>query len=128
MKIRPATPEDAPAIRGLLAENGMLVDGLSYDRFSPLAVVLEIDGEVRAYGQALIGAPVSFVTDVAVSPLHQRKGYGVRIIESLELLLREYGATAWMAATYVKDEGMAEMMERRGGRCLGTGRGWVTAL
>lgn len=127
--IRPARPDDAPAIRALLAENGLLADGLQYDAWSPITLVYERrDGEIAGMVQAIPARPYAIIVDVAVARAHHRKGYGVRLMEHVETVLREYGATAWVGFSREKDDMAARVAEGAGARCTGDGVGWVKAL
>jgi ribosomal protein S18 acetylase RimI-like enzyme len=126
--IRLALPSDWPMLRGLLQENGLAVDGLEYAAFTPPCLVMVRDGEVVAFIQALVGQPYAVVTELAVARQHQRKGYGIRLLQHMETLLRASGCSAWMAFTGEKNERVNEQLEHYGARCTGNGTVWVKGL
>lgn len=128
MKIRPAMPDDAPRLRELLEENALTVDGLDYSVFTPPTLVGVIDGEVVGFTQAHIGAPYAIVTEMVIARAHQGKGYGVKLLEHLETVLRFSGVTAWMAYTGDKQDAVMKKLDQFGARCTGHGSAWVRTL
>lgn len=126
--IRPATTHDFPAIRALLMENDLCVDGLAYDVFTPPCLVAVRDGEVVGVLQALLGKPYAVITELAIARVHQRKGYAVRLMQHMETLLREYGIPAWFTMTSETNDRVRDQLKRYGARDLGHGVGWVKGL
>lgn len=126
--IRPARLEDAPAIRALLVDNGLTIDGLAYEAFTPPCLVAVRDGVVIGMGQALLGLPYCVVTELVVARSAQRQGVAVRLLEHLETVMRTQGATAWVACTSPKNDRVNAQLERYGARGLGHGLGWVKPL
>lgn len=124
--IRPARYEDLDAIRGLLAENGMLADGLDYTDFTQPTLVYVRDGEVVGVAQALPGRPYAVLTELAVRRDLQHRGIGVRLLDALEVVLRTLGVTAWMACT--PSDQVVKMLERYGARSTGQGTGFLRRL
>ena len=124
--IRPARPEDADAIWGLLAENGMLVDGLDYSDFTHPTLVYVREGEVVGMIQALAGKPHAVITHAAVARAYHHRGYGIRLLASLELVLRTMGVTAWYACTPFDQT--VKILERYGAQSTGQGIGFVRRL
>lgn len=126
--IRLATPADWPALKALLLDTGLAVDGMAYEAFSQPCLVYVRDGEVVAFVQAHVGHPYAVITEVAVARDHQRKGYAIRLTEHMETLLRAAGCTAWVTFAGDKRAAVAAQIEGVGGRCLGAGTAWVKAL
>lgn len=126
MKIRPATMADLGAIQGLLIENSLVLEGVSYADFSGLVLVAEDDGEVIGFLQALLGKPVAVVTELAIARTHQGHGYGVKLIEALELLLRYHGLAAW--ACYTNRDDVMKQLDRYGAQSTGQGMMYVKRL
>lgn len=128
LTIRPARPEDTLAIHGLLAENGLTIDGVTYDAFSPLALVAVREGEIVGYIQVLLGKPYSVLTDLAVTRPRHHQGIGPRLLSHMETLLREYGASRWVASVNEKDDHVRALIERWGGRGAGLSAGYLKEL
>lgn len=125
--IRLALPADWPRLREILEENALTVDGLAYEAFSPPCLVYVRDGEIVGFIQALCGSPYAVITEAAVARAHQRKGYGIRLLEHMETVLRVSGVSAWVTFTGEKNP-TAAMLEQYGARGTGYGTGWVKGL
>lgn len=127
MKIRPACPADLPMLRAILAENAGMLDGVDYSHFSPPCLVGEIDGAVVGFIQATLGQPYAIITELSIAREHHRKGYGMRLLEHMETVLRCAGVTAWTTYTGEKNDHVIKIAERLG-RCTGRGYAFVRVL
>lgn len=126
MTVRPLRPDDLDAVRALMAENAMLLDGVAYDDFTGV-LVAEIEGNVVGMIQALVGKPYAVVTEIAVDRKYQEVGVGVALIQSMELLLRCSGVAAWVAITGETNETINAKLDAYGARCTGRGVAWLKA-
>ena len=126
MKIRPARPEDLPALRGLLQENGLAIDGLTYDDFTGLVLVVERNGDVAGFVQTLLGQPYAVICEMAIDRRFHHLGYGVKLLDALELILRHHGIQAW--ATFTSHEDVMKMLEKYGASSTGQGLMYVRRL
>ena len=124
--IRPATPADFPSIRGLLDVNKMLRPGVRYTEFSPLCLVYERHGLIVGALQVLMGKPYSSVEFLAVAPQHVAKGYGTRLFDAAELVLRAYDIPAMVMGT--ENAEVADMLVRRGAEVVGRGTALIKVL
>lgn len=124
--IRPARFEDLDAIKGLLAENGMLADGLDYSDFTQPTLVYVRDGAVLGMIQALAGKPHAVITHAAVSRAHHHRGIGIRLLEAVELVLRTMGVTAWYACTSSDD--VVKILDGYGAEPTGQGTSFLRRL
>ena len=125
--IRPVKPDDFPRLKALMHECGLALEGIDYDRWGPVTLVYERQGTVVAFVQALLGAPYAVITEMAVDPHFQSKGYGARLLSHLETVLREYGVTAWVTFTGSKTDA-SEMLDRIAVQVRGTGHAFVKGL
>lgn len=126
--IRPATLEDLEALRGLLDENELRVDGIAYDDFTQPVLVAERDGEVVGMIQALLGQPMCVITECVVAVRYHDHGYGVRLLQAMEAVMRSQGLTAWQAYTARTNRHAHRILERYGARSTGQGMGYVRTL
>jgi N-acetylglutamate synthase-like GNAT family acetyltransferase len=125
--VRPAEPDDLEAVRRLVGRASLIPDGVLLN-FTPPLLVMERDGEVVGAIQALLGKPVAVITFAVVAAEHRRKGYGIRLLQAMELLLRDYGLTSWVAFTGSADLDTAKMLIGLGAKATGNGEGWVKML
>lgn len=125
--IRPALPDEAPILKGLLLENNLGIDGLTYERFSQPCLVYVREGEVVGFIQAIPAEPYAIITECAVARAHHGKGYGVRLLEHMETVLRMYGCGAVATFTGEKNP-VKEQLEGCGMRTTGYGAALVKAL
>lgn len=125
--IRLALPSDWPRLREILEENALTIDGVAYDSFSPPCLVYVRDGEVVGFMQAHLGSPYAVITEGALARAHQNKGYGYRLLQHMETLLRASGVLAWVTYTGEKNP-TAGLLERYGARGTGYGTAWVKGL
>lgn len=120
--IRLARPEDHEAILGLLRDCGLLTERLDYSAgFSGLALVMERQGTIVAFCQMLLAHPYAVLTEMAVTPSCQHRGYGVRLIEACELVCRTQGIRAWYTCTWLSNDAVVKSLERYGAECTGQG-------
>lgn len=112
MHIRPMRLEDIPAVQALLEENKLTVDGVDYSHWTPPCLVAVRDGQIVGMIQAHLGLPYSVVTECAVARAYQRRGYGVRLWQALELLTQQAGSPALAVQTARED--IQAMLERLG--------------
>lgn len=125
--IRPARPEDFPRLNALIHDGGLAVEGIAYDRWGPVTLVYERQGEVIGVIQALLGMPYAVITEVAVDPRYQRQGVAIRLLQHLETVLREYGVTTWVAFAGIKSEA-TDLLDRLAVQIQGTGHAFVKRL
>lgn len=126
MTIRPAVADDLDAIRAILAETKVALDGLAYDDFTGLALVAERHREVVGFLQMVPARPYAILTECAIARAYQRRGYAVRLLEAAELLLRCQGIHAWV--TFTDRAEVIEQLERWGAGSTGVGQGFVRRL
>ena len=126
MTIRPAGPADSMAIFRLLDENKMTLDGVRYGDFSPLCLVAERQGQVVGALQVLLGKPYASLMFLAVAKEHQAKGYGAKLFDACELVLRSYDIPAVVMGTELAE--VVDMLQRRGAVSLSLGMALVKIL
>lgn len=124
--IRPATPLDFPAIRDLLDANKMLQPGVRYTEFSPLCLVYVLHGRVIGVIQVLMGKPYASVEFLAIAPEHQHRGFGARLFDAAELVLRAYDIPAMVMGT--ESQEVTHMLIRRGATAVGLGTALMKVL
>lgn len=97
VRVRPARPADADAIRtlaGLTPATGRLLDGeLARDEHCGLVAVGQ-DGEVVGYAAAVVPLDEAQVLDVAVTPERRGQGIGATLVAALLSAVAARGATA----------------------------------
>lgn len=125
LQIRPIGPDDTAAARSLLLENGLLIDGIDYSAWTPPTLVALKEGQVVGLVQALAGLPYAVITELAVARQFHGKGYGVKLMEHLETVLRLLGCQGWLAFERHDRYDMQEMIERWGGQRTGEGVGYL---
>lgn len=125
--IRPAKPEDFPRLNELIHDCGLAVEGIAYDKWGPVTLVCERKGEIIGVVQALLGAPYAVITEAAIDPRFQHQGYGIRLLQHMETVLREYGVQAWMAFTGTKSDA-AHILDRYAVQVQGTGHAFAKRL
>lgn len=126
--IRPAREVDFPRLKQLVHDCGLAVEGIAYDHWGPVTLVYERQGEIVGFAQALLGMPYAVITELAIDPRFQRRGYAVRLCEHLETVMRQYGVTAWVTFTGEKSDA-ANALERWGARRVhGTGSAFTKEL
>lgn len=121
-EVRPAVLDDLPAVHRLLDEAGLIVDGADYSNFSHVTLVAVRAGEVVGMVQALPGKPYAVLTEMAVAREHRGKGYGTRLLQHLDCMLRAYSCTAWVACVDEANTHTLELLDRyaeRRGRGVG---------
>ena len=128
LTIRPATVQDIDMIRDILADNGQLHEQLSYVEWTGPTLVAVRDGEVVGVIQALLGQPYAVVTEVAVTPMHHRKGYAVKLMQAMELLMRVAGVTAYVLFAGEKNERVRAQALKWGCEKTGNGAGFLRRL
>ena len=126
MTIRPAMPADSRAIFRLLDENKMTLDGVRYGDFSPLCLVAERQGQVVGALQVLMGKPYASLMFLAVAKEHQAKGYGTKLFDACELVLRSYDIPAVSMGTEQAE--VVDMLTRRGAVTIKIGMALVKVL
>lgn len=126
-EIRPATVDDIPAIHALLDRTGLLIDGADYSNFSHVTLVGVRAGEIVGMIQALPAKPYAVVTDLAIAPEYHRRGYGFRLLQAIELALRMYGCTAWVACVADRNRWTLSALDQYAKR-TGQGIGYLRGL
>lgn len=99
--VRIATNGDAEDIRFILAENGLIPDGLDWSEVEPSWIVVEFGGVVVGCAQFLIGKPLGHVGFVAVLPGYQnnRHGFGYLLAVAAETILSNSGCDGYTGMT-----------------------------
>lgn len=115
-------------MRALLAENGLAIDGVTYDDFSGLVLVADDEGTVIGMAQALPGKPYAVMTEFAVARSRQNGGVGLELIKGMELLLRAAGCAAWVGFCAERNDKVIRSLDAFGAWPTGTGLGWVKRL
>ncbi len=128
MIVRPARQDDIPAIVEIVERCGLGVDGLDYSAWSGVILVAVRQDEVIGFVAALPGSPYAIVTEIGVLPEHQRGRACIKLMESLELLLRSLGVKAWAGYVGSKRDDVQDMLERWGGRKEGDGTMYIRNL
>ena len=127
MIVRPATTVDLPAIQEIVSRCGLAADGIDYTAWTGVLLVAVRQTEVIGFIAALPGKPYAVVTELGVLPEHQKGRACTKLLESMELILRSLGMTAWSG--YVGDKrGLDEMLTRWGAQMTGTGSMWIRRL
>lgn len=126
--IRPALPGDAERMLEILQENKQTLDGVDYGSWTSYTLVLLREGAVEGLIQALPGAPYAVVTELAISREHHGKGYGIKLANAMELLLRTTGVTSYVTYAATKHGEMRDMLTRYGFQETGHGTGYVRRL
>lgn len=127
MIVRPAQPQDVPAIVEIVERCGLGSDGLDYSEWSGVVLVAVRQAQVVGFIAALPAKPYAVITEMGVLPEHQ-KGRACRdLINGMDLLLRHLGCKAW--AGYVGEKrGLSEMLSKWGARSTGVGEMWLRSL
>lgn len=128
MMIRPARVDDLPAIHDLLVTNNLLVDGVDYSDFSPPVLVAVRGQQTIGMVHALIGKPYAIISELAILPEHQNKGYAIKLLRAMELLLRSMGITALAAFVGGHRVRVISQLGRDGWSETGTGVMFVRSL
>lgn len=127
MIVRPAQQKDIPAIVEIVERCGLGSEGLNYSEWSGMVLVAERQAQVVGFISALPAKPYAIITEMGVLPEHQKGRACHKLIESMDLLLRHLGCTAW--AGYVGDKrGLENMLSKWGARSTGTGEMWLRSL
>jgi hypothetical protein len=127
MIVRPAKDGDVARVVEIVERCGLAAEGLSYRDWSGVLLVAERQGEVIGFIAALPGKPYAVITEMGVLPEHQKGRAAVKLWESMELLLRSVGCTAW--AAYVGDKReVNETMPKLGAVCTGEGKMYLRSL
>ena len=126
--IRPARLEDVPRLNALMHECGLALEGIAYDRWGPVTLVYERQGEIIGLVQALLGMPYAIITEMAVRPDVQHHGLGVKLMEHMETVLRCAGMTTWVTFTSHENVPVQVQLDGYGARCVGTGVGYAKGL
>ena len=100
---------------------------MSYSDWSGVLLVAVRQGEVVGFIAALPGKPYAVVTEMGVLPEHQKGRAAVKLWESMELVLRHIGCSAWVAYVGSKRE-VNETMPKLGAQCTGEGSMYVRSL
>jgi len=128
LEIRLAVPEDFSAIRGLMATNALLVDGMDYATFTP-PILLACDGDrIMGFVQAILGKPYSVISEVAIDRAYHNQRIGSQLLHAMECLLKGMGYTTWIGFVSGHRENVQERVEHLGARCLGEGRAYMKVL
>lgn len=128
IQIRPAFPGDTERMLEILQENKQTLDGVDYDSWTAYTLVMVREGIVEGLIQAHLGAPYSVVTELAISRAHHGKGYGVKLANAMEVVLRAAGVTAYVTYAATEHTEMREMLTRYGFQETGHGTGYVRRL
>lgn len=128
MTIRPALPDDAERLLEILRENRQTLDGVDYSIWTPYTLVAVQDGVVEGLMQAHLGAPYAVVTELAISRAHHGQGYGVKLAQAMEILLRAAGVTSYVTYAATQHGEMRDMLTRYGFQETGHGTGYVRRL
>jgi N-acetylglutamate synthase-like GNAT family acetyltransferase len=126
--IRPARPEDVPALAALLRDTGIALEEVPYDDFSHPTLVAEAGGRVVGMLQCLLGKPCSVMTEMAVVPDYQHQGIGQALLSEMEDFLRSLGVTTWLAYSGEKRTAVKTALERYGATCSGRGFAFVRTM
>jgi len=127
MIVRPARQEDIPAITDIVEQCGIKTDGLDYSHWTGILLVAERQAQVIGFIAGMAGHPYAIVTEMGVLPEHQKGRAAVKLWESLELLFRSLGVTAWAAFVGEKRE-VNEVMPKLGAVNNGHGTMWLRSL
>lgn len=126
--IRPALPDDAPRMLEILQENKQTLDGVDYTSWTPYTLVVVREGIVEGLIQAYFGTPYAVVTELAISRAHHGKGYGIKLANAMEVLLRTTGVTSYVTYAATEHGEMRDMLTRYGFQETGHGTGYVRRL
>ena len=127
MIVRPAMAKDLSRVVDIVERCGLAAEGVGYTDWSGVLLVAERQGEVIGFISALPGKPYAVITEMGVLPEHQKGRAAVKLWESLELLLRSMGVTAWASYVGEKRE-VNEIMPKLGAVETGVGRMWLRSL
>ena len=128
MIVRPARASDLEAIQKIMAECDLLAEGVAYDDFSGPILVAERQGQVIGFIQAHVGKPYAVVTEYGVLPEFQKGSAAYRLVEGMELILRQMGVRAWAAFVNQSRNGFHDMMERWGAKKTAGGTAYMRHL
>ena len=128
MIVRPAREQDVPLLHALLVMNGLDLHGVDYNRFSAPCLVGVVNGEIVGFAQAALAQPYAIITELVIARPYQRRGYGVRLLQHMETVLRCAGVTAWVTYSGGLRTEVHEQIERFGAQTTGEGRGFVRVL
>ena len=100
MTVRPATPDDVPAIAALEAANlgpdawslGLVEEGVKGALPTIRYLVAEVDGEVVGHAVASLVADIAELQRIAVDPAHRRPGHASDLLDAVVAAAREAGA------------------------------------
>ena len=127
MIVRPMLAKDLPRVVDIVERCGLAAEGVGYTDWSGILLVAERQGEVIGFIAALPGKPYAVITEMGVLPEHQKGRAAVKLWESMELLLRSMGVTAW--AAFVGDKrDVNDTMPELGCVHSGTGTMWLRSL
>ena len=112
--IRPARAEDTEALVGLLKETQQILDGVDYTVWTHPTLVMVRDEEIVGMIQALLGRPYAVITEVCIALAHQNKGYALKLMDAMELILRASGVTAYAVHCRPEHTRVIRALEARG--------------
>lgn len=115
-------------MRDLLAKNNLLIDGISYDTFTPPCLLACIDGQPVGMVQAILGKPYSVMSEVAVARDYQDKGIGSQLLHAMECLLKGMGYPTWIGFVGQHRDQVQAKLDHYGARCLGPGLAYMRTL
>ncbi len=120
MIVRPAQQKDLVAVQAIIGRCDLKCEWLNYAEWSGVLLVAQRQSEVVGFIAALPGKPYAVITEMGVLPEYQKGSAARRLLEGMELLLRQMGVTAWTAYVGSKRD-VNETMPKLG--CVSTGEG-----
>jgi ribosomal protein S18 acetylase RimI-like enzyme len=111
----------------LLSQCGLLHD-LDYSEFTPPVLVAVVDDRVVGMISALVGKPMTYISELAVHPEYERKALASSLVYSMETLLRTIGVKAWCAFVREDRDLNTYLKQWPGAENVGTGESWTRKL
>ena len=90
-------------------------------------LVAERGGQVVGFISAFPGHPYAIINELGVLPEYQKGRAAIKLMESMELLLRHLGCTSWAAYIGAK-RGLEETVEKWGAVSSGEGTMYTRSL
>lgn len=109
--VRPARQEDVAAIVEIVERCNIGAEDVNYGEWTGIILVAVRQSQVVGFISALPAKPYAVVTEMAVLPEYQKGRACHKLIESMELLLRHLGCTAWAGYVREKNTAMRDVLD-----------------
>jgi [ribosomal protein S18]-alanine N-acetyltransferase len=122
MKVRPATPDDGPAIAALEAANlgsdawspGLVTEGVAGRLPTIRYLVAEVGGDVVGHAVASVVADIAELQRIAVDPAHRRHGLASALLGAVVEAASEGGADRLLLEVREHNDGAIAFYAARG--------------